>query len=196
MSPKIRNGFQRRVRHFAFQRGSTVGEVVAAPYGNKRNSNSHGGCHQRFRKARHDIGERRGLQPRGPHKRIRDTENSAEQPNERGRGRDGGESTNPKFQIGSEPPPTALERSLDDIHDFSAGELRRSASEGDQTGADYGRHVAPTVARSDGNDFLKPAFAQGGGGFTNESAGLAAGRVVPGESVADDDQRVGQHQCE
>ena len=51
-------------------------------------------------------------------------------------------------------------------------------------------------ARGDGNYFIEPAVAQGCGAITDESARLHAGSAVTVGSVANDGNRIYQHEPE
>jgi len=56
--------------------------------------------------------------------------------------------------------------------------------------------MAPAIARGDGDHLIEPSVAQCVSGVTDESARLPAGSVVTAMPVANDDQRVNQHQRE
>jgi hypothetical protein len=56
--------------------------------------------------------------------------------------------------------------------------------------------VAPVVPCGNGDHLIKPAVTQCCGGTTDESAGLPAGCTVAVETVADDDNRINQHERE
>jgi len=70
----------------------------------------------------------------------------------------------------------------------------RRGSESGQTGKDYARNVAETIAFGDLGDFSEIAFSQCGCGVADKPTGLLAGFAVVIETLADDGNRVNQHQ--
>jgi hypothetical protein len=69
------------------------------------------------------------------------------------------------------------------VKSFPVCELRRRGSESGQTGEDYARNVAETIAFGDLGDFSEIAFSQCGCGVADKSTGLLAGFAVVIESV-------------
>ena len=109
-------------------------------------------------------------------------------------GGDCGESAKAGSQFCRKSLATALEGAFGGVNSFPVCELRRRGIESGQTGKDYARNVAETIAFGDLGDFSEIAFSQCGCGVADKPTGLLAGFAVVIETLADDGNRVNQHQ--